>query len=431
MTRKHKNLNRSVMVFAVSIVFIFLFPNVAEHVEDGESGSYSELIVPSYSSTTIGSGTTFTYSPITLSSVSYRAAVFTPWQPVILTPKIYILVEPSIYPSITIHIDRYMDDLKNEGDYFPVLFTNGWADEVEVKNLLKDGYNDNMAGALFVGDIPVVWYEMVDPYMSSGWAAFPFDLYYMDLDGFWYDNDQNGLYDGHLAAGGDLEPEIFIGRLYASSLDIPGETEVTLIQNYFDKNHDYRTQNMVLNKRALVYVDDDWYTSADGWGDDVGILYEDRVLVKEKDDTTATDYKIRLRQNYEWISLFAHSNPTEHGFMSSSGPESVGTWHIDPIDPIANFYNLYCCSSGNYTYTLNYGYMSGHYVFSKSYGLSAVTSTKVGGMYYFKEFYEPLSYGSCIGKAFMLWFEKHGESARVMFYGMTIIGDPTLVPNMP
>jgi hypothetical protein len=431
MIRKYNNLRKSVTVFALFFVLVFVFPNVAEPGENGESGSYPDIIVPSYSSAAFGSGSTFSYRSFVHSSASYSASIFSPWRPVILTPKIYVLVESTIYPNIVAHVDRYMEDLKNEGNYYPVLFTDGWVDEVEVKNLLIDGYNDNMVGALFVGDIPVAWYEMVDPYMSSGWAAFPFDLYYMDLDGFWYDNDQNGLYDGHLAAGGDLEPEIFIGRLYASSLDIPGETEVTLIQNYFDKNHAYRTQNMQLNKRALVYVDDDWYTSADGWGSDVGILYDDRVLVKEKDDTTATDYKTRLRENYEWISLFAHSNPAQHCFMSSSGPETVSTWDIDPIDPIANFYNLYCCSAGNYTYTQNYGCLAGHYVFSKSYGLCAVTSTKVGGMYYFEEFYEPLSYGSCIGKAFMLWFEKHGESARVMFYGMTIIGDLTLVPNMP
>jgi hypothetical protein len=257
----------------------------------------------------------------------------------------------------------------------------------------------------------------------------------MDMDGIWIDSDSNGIYDDHLAGSGDLEPEIFVGRLLTSILTIPNETEISLIQNYFDKNHAYRTQQVALNKRALVYVDDDWEGMGDIWSNDVGLVYNDRTLVKDPDATVASDYLLKLSQNYEWVSLFAHSNPTQHSFKSSSGFSSVLTRDIDQTDPVANFYNLYACSAGNYVYPYGDGYIAGHYVFSQSYGLAAVASTKTGGMLNFADFYEPLSYGSNLGLAFQSWFEKNGETgawdySRVWFYGMTLIGDPTLVPNM-
>jgi hypothetical protein len=225
-----------------------------------------------------------------------------------------------------------------------------------------------------------------------------------------------------------------VGRIYASSVTIPGETEISMIQNYFDKNHAYRTGQVALNDRALIYVDDDWASGGNTYSNYVGILYDDRTMVNDLDTTNADDYKIRLRENYEWISLFAHSNPTQHSFKSSSGFSSILTRDIDQIDPIANFYNLYACSVADYPYPYGDGYIAGHYIFAKTHGLNVVSSTKIGGMYGFTDYYTPLSYGSSIGEAFQLWFEKYAEGgpySRAWLYGMTIIGDPTLSPKNP
>ncbi|MCK4266776.1 MAG: right-handed parallel beta-helix repeat-containing protein, partial [Thermoplasmata archaeon] len=85
---------------------------------------------------------------------------------------------------------------------------------------------------------------------------------------------------------------------------------------------------------------------------------------------------------YDWVSLFAHSAWYYHGLVYNSG----STWRyvfnteVSTIDPIAHFYNLFCCSAGLYTQSSNAGCLAGHYVFSKSHSLSVIASTKTGSM---------------------------------------------------
>ncbi|MCK5397968.1 MAG: hypothetical protein KAJ33_06955 [Thermoplasmata archaeon] len=347
---------------------------------------------------------------------------------------LYILVDPVLYPSISSEIARYMVDVTNDG-YNPQLYTDGWANETEVKALLQSGYSSGMVGSLFVGDIPIAWYEMQDWFDGEdyGWTEFPIDLYYMDLDGTWIDSDINGKYDGHEAGAGTLEPEIWIGRLYASTVTISGENEVSLVQNYFDKNHEYRMGNTSLYNRAMVYVDDDWIPWAGEYADDVGVRYNDFTLIDAAETTRVDDYKDRMDNNYDWMSLFAHSYQGGHGFYYNGGSQFEWMYNpeLDTVDSNSHFYNLFCCSAGDYSYSAANGYITGHYVFSENYGICAIASAKTGSMLNFADFYTPLDNGECIGDAFLQWFQLNGETgagvdSRCWFYGMTTIGDPTL-----
>jgi hypothetical protein len=266
-----------------------------------------------------------------------------------------------------------------------------------------------------------------------GYTRFPIELFYMDLDGNWLDSDFDGAYDEHLAGLGDLQPEIWVGRILTSTLTLPGETEVTMIKNYFDKNHDYRMGNLPLTDRALVYVDDDWAAWGPEYSNDVGNRYAVRTLIDENEITRSADYLGRLNDNYDWISLFAHSWEGAHGFYYNSGSnfEYLYNEEISSADPVAHFYNHFCCSAGNYSNSDSGGYISGHYVFAPTYGLGAIASTKTGSMLNFADFYIPLGTGESIGQSFLDWFILNGETgaggdSRAWFYGMTVIGDPTL-----
>ncbi len=347
---------------------------------------------------------------------------------------VYILVEPGLYPSISSEIDRYMTDLSKEG-WTPELYNSGWANPSQVKSLLQTGYSSGMVGAVFVGDIPIAWYEMEDWFggVYYGWTEFPIELYYMDLDGAWIDENTNGKFEDHRVGLGDLEPEIWVGRILTSTLTLPGYTEVTMIQNYFDKNHDYRMGNLPLNDRALIYVDDDWAAWGTQYSDEVGLRYATRTLVNDNEVTRTADYLARLDDNYDWISLFAHSWPGGHGFYYNGGSQFEYLYNdeISEADPMAHFYNHFCCSAGNYSNSESEGYITGHYVFAPTYGLGAVASTKTGSMLNFADFYTPLGAGESIGQSFMDWFILNGETgagadSRCWFYGMTVIGDPTL-----
>lgn len=88
----------------------------------------------------------------------------------------------------------------------------------------------------------------------------------------------------------------------------------------------------------------------------------------------------------------------------------------------------YCARARSNARYVESNYIAGSYVFSNTYGLAAVSSTKTGGMLGDKYFYGNFS-GQSLGFAFQSWLTEAlawGEYYDKWFYGMTIIGDPTL-----
>jgi hypothetical protein len=347
---------------------------------------------------------------------------------------VYVIVHPSVYSAISSSITTYLADLAAAG-YTAELHTENFANPVAVRNLLQAGYTNGLLGAVLVGNVPYAWFEMEDFFdgQSYGYTAFPIDLYMMDLDGSWTDTNMNGFFNTHTAGSGDLEPEIWIARLYSSTVTISGYNQVSLLQRYFLKNHNFRTGADRLMERSLVYVDDDWYDYADAWSAEVGYVYANYTTVKDKEVTRATDWGPRLDDNYTWLALFSHSGEQYHAMKYNSGASWSYYYNtaIDTAHPKAHFYNLFCCHAGNYTFGTNSGYIGGHYLFNPEHGLAVVASTKTGSMLNFGDFYGPLAQGASLGEAFLDWFILNGETgagadSRAWFYGMSLLGDPTL-----
>lgn len=340
-----------------------------------------------------------------------------------------VVVNSSLYSSIESDLITYGNDLA--GDNFAVEFyTTSGGTAMELRTFLADRYSQGLEGAVLIGDLPVAWYEKdcwEDPVTHEQW---PCDLFYMDLDGIFSDSDSDGMYDSH---SGDTAPEIWVGRLTAGPLTYGGMGEVALLQNYFNKNHLYRTGQLSLNSRSLVYVDDDWEYWAGEWNTDVSFAYPTRTLVSDPYTTWATDYEERLDHNYESILVCVHSSPSTHFFKDPNENWSY-TYNseVRSIDPQAFFYNLFACSNARY---VEANYMAGWYVFCQTYGLVALGSTKTGSMLEFLDFYQPFGQRKTIGEAFMDWFVAQGAGGysdyeTCWFYGMTMIGDPTLRKSM-
>ncbi|MCK4267129.1 MAG: hypothetical protein KAX31_07590, partial [Thermoplasmata archaeon] len=295
-------------------------------------------------------------------------------------------------------------------------------------------------GCVIVGDLPYAWYELHDDFDLGAYTCFPIDHYYTDLDGTWWDtNPPNGIYDEHTESGpSDLQPEIWLGRI---TIDSNWEDEVTLIGNYFRKVHEYRMGNLSLPHKALLYVDDDWAGSAAGWSTDISSLYPQRTVENDVYVTNASDYTERVHEGYEWIQVHCHANhsPLRHAFMYGDGVKGSGGnfWssNLSQDGQKCLFTNIFTCGSANYT---NMDYLCGWYIFTQTYGICSVGSAKAGSMLEFQDFYGPLAAGDCIGDAFREWFSIWAEGvpwgpfynnlARSWFYGMTILGDPTLSP---
>ncbi|MEE9152315.1 MAG: Ig-like domain-containing protein [Thermoplasmata archaeon] len=345
------------------------------------------------------------------------------------TNRVIILVNNNLYSGIQYNINQYAYDLAVLG-YTPEIVSQSWSSPEETRGYLSKEYKMGLVGAVMIGDIPSALYEedvpedFLDNPLTPQSEVFPIDLFYMDLDGIWQDSDENGIYDGH---SGLTEPEIWVGRITATTLN--GD-EVELTNRYLEKVHDLKMGVYTPNGQALLYVDDDWVTSASSWEGDLSWLYDDITTIRSTSRTNADDYKNQLNEGFEWIHVAVHSSYDSHHFkvMKVWQLKEVSSDDVRNIGPEAYYYNLFACSAADYT---SNNYIAGCYLFSESKGVAAIGSTKTGSMKRFGDFYKPLGEGESIGNAFLSWFKIHGESEPDWYYGLTIIGDPTIVPKNP
>ena len=350
--------------------------------------------------------------------------------------SVCVIVNSSLFTQIETSLDQYVQDLTGEG-YIVEVYTISGGTPVDLRTFLQGRYASGMEACVLIGDLPVAWFESEycwddspseDPqFQPLVHEEYPCDLFYMDLDGDFVDVDGDGLFEIH---SGDVTPEIWMGRLTAGPLTMGGASEATLVQDYFRKNHLYRSGLLPLTNRALAYIDDDWVPEADEWKSDMSLAYEDCSLVKDRWTTWNTDYQDRLDDVYEFIEVAVHSSPELHAFKRPD--ETWGYTYnsmVKAIDPVGYFYNLFACSNARF---VEDDYMAGWYVFGNTYGLAAIGSTKTGSMLYFDSFYASLGRGNPIGEAFKNWFEAVGadgynSNELCWHYGMTLIGDPTLI----
>lgn len=335
--------------------------------------------------------------------------------------KMLVLVNFDLYGQIRSSIEQYIKDVANEG-YFATAFMLRGGTPTEVRNFIKS--KTPVVGALLVGNLPTPWFEMTDDF--NGNAEFPCDLYYMDLNGTWTDPDNDGKFSGHTTR---VQPEIWIGRLWTPT---GNGSDAALLNNYFTRNHSFRKGCLGCSDRALSYVDDDWA----GFGDcamDSMFPAANLEVITNPATTDVDRYKAEIHQQRAWAHICAHSSPGGHSFKVGGGTEWVpNTYLRDTNPPDAYFYNLFACSNARFTQP---DYMAGWYIFDKSggstcSGLAAVGSTKTGSMLLFENFYGPMGNGKTIGEAFVAWWNalgaEHDLDERRWYYGMTLLGDPTL-----
>ena len=347
--------------------------------------------------------------------------------------NVAVVVNSSLYSggSIASGLSRYVADITRQG-YNPVLVTDTFATAAALRTRLASLYGTTgLAGAVLIGDLPTATYEIA---AHPDWPAesFPCDLYLQDLNGAWADADADGQLDGHT---GSVTPEIWLGRLTAGPLTglHSGRTESSLLNQYFDKNHAYRTGQLTASHNALAYVDDDWIPWANSWGGDLGSAVSGKLtIVQDGATTTAADLKARLTGNsVEHVLLAAHSAATYHSFKIGTNwtGGTLSASELAAMQPKALFYNLFCCSAARYTAS---GYIGGEYVFGTDDGLLAVGSAKTGSMLDFQYYFDPLGQGNTFGAAMRNWWNVEGANGysaddKDWFYGMTLLGDPLLM----
>jgi hypothetical protein len=343
---------------------------------------------------------------------------------------LYVLVNEDLSPEITAGLNTWVEDLEAEG-YNLTVATSGVISPEDLRAELQAQWDLGMDGVILIGEFDSAWFEGIF-WTDIGYENFPCDLFLMDLDGYWEDSDLNGSYDIHEDGSGDMEPDIYFGRVPAYNLFICGE-EAELVNAWLERAHDYRTEDWPLEKNSLTYVDHDWASYGPAWAAYVSYVYSDNE-VHIYPDVSAQGYMDRLNDNtYEHILMCCHSSPSAHYFHSGG---LVTNAYVNLTDHQWAVHNLFACSNARYTTSNN---MGGIYALDGAgQGLISVGSTKTGSMLEFQVFYGAVRDGMTWGEAFSYWMSEVAEgeypgwdqqTARGWFYGMTLMGDPTLKPE--
>lgn len=348
---------------------------------------------------------------------------------------VIILVDSTYYTSLQESLNQLRNDLENDGWNVEIISTKEISSEdpASIREYFCTVLNRNLKGALLIGDIPTAWVRVKG-------RSFPTDMYYMDLDGLWIDEDKDGLFDKHL---GDIEPEIWIGRI--CPLKFYGiETPIKQVKNYLSKVHKYRHGFLALPSRALAYLDDEAVEWADDVKNSLKKIAKEVTVVCDPSITNATDFKYRLKDltGFQWLYLMSHGEIGYNCFYEYKQQNDRKVWQgaiysteYSIIDPRIMFYILFTCSSARYT---DNDYLAGALIFKTTFGLVSISSTDLIFSMSLGNFFSSLLERKCIGDSFKNWLTQQlGEfksqnysSAEIMqrLYGLIIIGDPTLCP---
>jgi len=352
--------------------------------------------------------------------------------------RILLIANASLYADAEARarILRYAEDIRRAYDCSVIVETVEGGTAEDIKALIEGYYAAGLDGVVLFGRLPCAWFEVPNDHYwwngGYGYADWTIDLFYMDMDGLWEDQDHNGKYDRHSSGSGDLEPELFVGRIDASAMSAYGN-ETDLFCAYMDKDHLYWTGEIRLPNYGLVYTDHDWAT------EDAGPFrhlygarnYEDvRWLDSPQNEVTKTDYLTRRLPDifYGFVQIWTHATYLYHDFYSGGACTEA---EVRAGKPQALAYNIDGCHACDWAAGLGRAFLGGSYLFSGSASsLAVIGTTKVGGMLGFEEFYRSLGENSCLGRAFSDWFTSRLTSGQEMgyilgwHYGMTIVGDP-------
>ncbi|MBN1755068.1 choice-of-anchor J domain-containing protein [bacterium] len=356
--------------------------------------------------------------------------------------RIAIIVHTDIYGSLDDELETLAVDLLLE-DFSTIIYeySSGSAEALRDSLIAWFNHDDSLTGAIFIGDIPYVIFEMMQEWDNNPgvfeYDDFPCDIFFMDMDGTWEDTLENEMVhadNGKYDTWNDdsMFIEIWVSRIRTDNLTELTGTQLSRIQNYLARNRAYRHGTFGLDRTAsLVYNDDEWayMTDSDQRHLELGFGLGTVITVDEPETTTAEHYRTtHLPEPYHHLLTRSHGSATSHGYYENDRTDLnfVTSATYREVDPPTLFYSFYVCAAADYTYD---NYLCGTAVFNpEASGLLAWSSTKMGGIWneelFYREFGKPRN--KCFGNAFVTWFSEKGASNPRYYYGLTLIGDASL-----
>lgn len=270
---------------------------------------------------------------------------------------IAILVKKDLYDKIAPELERFKTDIEKDYSKFKVTIDKFSDDATskQIKNKLKEIYvSDNLMGAILIGDLPhsVFISEGVEG-VFTGQGDLISDAYYIDLlDTCPYDEEQ----DAYIRNKDCLKflPPIWVSRI------LPPDNNLQMLKDYFDKNHDYRTGKIIFKDEMLMYIPQ--YNDNPADKDrllneqidmivSLGIYDQSKIKIANSDVGERDEYLSEIKENYQFVYLNAHGDPTSHQY------------DIHSKDILSNAMIVYpnACSVGRFT---DDDYIAGKYLFN-------------------------------------------------------------------
>ncbi|NLX23215.1 MAG: hypothetical protein GXY55_16310 [Phycisphaerae bacterium] len=249
--------------------------------------------------------------------------------------RVAVIIESSIYDSISASVTTYLGDLANVGFSTTAIALSGNAEYLRNTLIALYGEPESLVGAVLIGELPYVIYEMIQDWGGGEgpeYEDFPCDMYFMDMNGQWEDQlDEPPVEPGNGKLdtwSGDTAIEIWVSRMRTANLGAIG-SETGLLSSYFARNHVLRRNLLNSFLGGLVYDDDDW----EGWAiSDTSCLESvfgagSVVTISNPEATTAADYIAnRLTADYHLDLIRSHGSPSGHGFYRAD--HSIFDWAL-------------------------------------------------------------------------------------------------------
>ena len=184
--------------------------------------------------------------------------------------KVILLVDNTFTTDLATELDTLEKDLVGDG-WQVIRHDVSRTDSVtNIKNIIKADYladTTNVKAVYLFGHVPVPYSGLLNPDgHPDHYGAWPADVYYGDMNGTWTDTTANnttasdprnqnvpgdGKFDQTLIPS-DIELEV--GRVDLSNMPgLPGNpSELDLMRQYLNKEHNFRQKLVDLNRKGLV-----------------------------------------------------------------------------------------------------------------------------------------------------------------------------------
>ncbi len=224
--------------------------------------------------------------------------------------KLVLMVDATKVSALGPRLDRLMNDLVGDGwtvlrhDVLPTQSVPS------IKALIVADYNAdpaNVRAVFLLGRIPVPYSGIIAPDgHPDHQGAWPADVYYGEINGTWTDvsvNTTTASRQENKNVPGDgkfdqsqipNDVDLMVGRVDLSNMPAFGTTEDVLLQNYLDKDHDYRHGVFTADRRAVIDDNFGYFAgeafAATGWRNFSALLGVSNVVAADYFTTLNTTF---------------------------------------------------------------------------------------------------------------------------------------------